>query len=61
MWGKNYLFQDGLTEEREVLHFHFVLWKDFLAPEQPSWLLRFIKRVNEHYCSDRGPLLVHCR
>ncbi|XP_035217186.1 tyrosine-protein phosphatase 69D-like isoform X2 [Stegodyphus dumicola] len=52
--------KDGLTEEREVLHFHFVLWKDFLAPEQPSWLLRFIKRVNEHYCSDRGPLLVHC-
>ncbi|XP_042908226.2 tyrosine-protein phosphatase 69D isoform X1 [Parasteatoda tepidariorum] len=52
--------KDGLTEEREILHFHFVLWKDFLAPEQPSWLLRFIKRVNEHYCSDRGPLLVHC-
>ncbi|KAG8202163.1 hypothetical protein JTE90_010519 [Oedothorax gibbosus] len=52
--------KDGLTEEREVLHFHFILWKDFLAPEQPSWLLRFIKRVNEHYCSDRGPLLIHC-
>lgn len=45
---------------RDILHFHFLLWKDFLAPEQPSWLLRFVKRVNEHYCSDRGPLLVHC-
>ncbi|XP_074593902.1 protein tyrosine phosphatase 69D isoform X2 [Brevipalpus obovatus] len=45
---------------RDILHFHFLLWKDFLAPEQPSWLLRFVKRVNEHYCSDRGPLLIHC-
>ena len=45
---------------RDVLHFHFVAWRDFLAPEQPSWLLRFIKRVNEHYCPDRGPILVHC-
>ena len=41
-----------------VLHFHFVAWRDFLAPEQPSWLLRFIKRVNEHHCFDRGPILV---
>lgn len=47
-------------ECRDVLHFHFVAWKDFLAPEQPSWLLRFIKRVNEHHCPDRGPILVHC-
>ncbi|XP_064476322.1 tyrosine-protein phosphatase 69D-like isoform X2 [Ornithodoros turicata] len=52
--------KDGVTEEREILQFHFTMWKDFLAPEQPSWLLRFIKRVNEHYVSDRGPLLVHC-
>ncbi|XP_013772332.2 tyrosine-protein phosphatase 69D-like [Limulus polyphemus] len=52
--------KDDYAEEREILHFHFVMWKDFLAPEQPSWLLRFIKRVNEHYVSDRGPLLVHC-
>ncbi|XP_022240528.1 tyrosine-protein phosphatase 69D-like [Limulus polyphemus] len=52
--------KDDYPEEREILHFHFVMWKDFLAPEQPSWLLRFIKRVNEHYVSDRGPLLVHC-
>lgn len=43
---------------REVLHFHFIAWRDFLAPEQPSWLLRFIKRVNEHHCPDRGPILV---
>lgn len=47
-------------EMRDVLHFHFVAWRDFLAPEQPSWLLRFIKHVNEHYCRDRGPITVHC-
>ncbi|XP_042145123.1 tyrosine-protein phosphatase 69D [Ixodes scapularis] len=52
--------EGGIAEEREMLQFHFTMWKDFLAPEQPSWLLRFIKRVNEHYVSDRGPLLVHC-
>ncbi|GFR11554.1 tyrosine-protein phosphatase 69D [Trichonephila clavata] len=46
--------------QREVLHFHFLMWSDFLSPGQPSWLLRFIKRVNEHYTGDRGPLLVHC-
>lgn len=45
---------------RDILHFHFLLWKDFLAPEQPSWILRFIKRVNEHFSPDRGPILVHC-
>lgn len=36
--------QDYLQEERHILQFHFLLWKDFLAPEQPSWLLRFIRR-----------------
>ncbi|CAG2164165.1 unnamed protein product, partial [Oppiella nova] len=51
---------DGSEESRDILHFHFVMWRDFLAPEQPSWLLRFIKRVNEHYCPDMGPIVVHC-
>ncbi|XP_022686769.1 tyrosine-protein phosphatase 69D-like isoform X2 [Varroa jacobsoni] len=50
----------GITEEREILQFHYTMWKDFLTPEQPSWILRFVKRVNEHYVPDRGPLLVHC-
>lgn len=48
------------NQARDILHFHFVGWKDFMAPEQPSWLLRFIKRVNEHYCADKGPIVVHC-
>lgn len=54
------LQKTGESEAKEILQFHFLMWKDFLAPEQPSWLLRFIKRVNEHYCPDKGPLLVHC-
>lgn len=45
---------------REVMHFHFTGWSDFLAPDQPSWLLRFIKRVNEHYAPEKGPIVVHC-
>ncbi|PRD36631.1 UNVERIFIED_CONTAM: Ptp69D [Trichonephila clavipes] len=53
-------FQNEEVCQREVLHFHFLMWSDFLSPGQPSWLLRFIKRVNEHYTGDRGPLLVHC-
>lgn len=54
------LTKTGLDDFRSILHFHFVAWRDFLAPDQPSWLLRFIKRVNEHYCVDRGPIVVHC-
>lgn len=31
------------TGERMLLHFQFTVWKDFLAPDQPSsWLLRYI-------------------
>ncbi|KAF7495583.1 Tyrosine-protein phosphatase 69D [Sarcoptes scabiei] len=47
-------------EYREVLHFHFIAWRDFLAPDQPSRLLRFLKRVNENYRSTDGPVVVHC-
>lgn len=58
---RRFSLKNTKTEEcRDILHFHFVAWKDFLAPDQPSWLLRFIKRVNEHYCNDRGPIVVHC-
>ena len=50
----------GITEEREILHFQYITWGDFLVPERPTWVMRFVKRVNEHYVPDRGPLLVHC-
>ena len=58
---RSFTLRNTITGEcRDVLHFHFMAWRDFLAPEQPSWLLRFIKRVNEHHCPDRGPIVVHC-
>lgn len=44
----------------EVIHFHYTRWNDFLSSDQPSWLLRFIRRVNEHYVRGKGPILVHC-
>lgn len=48
-------------ETRDVLQFHYTMWKDFTVSElMPSRLLRFIKHVNEHYCPDRGPIVVHC-
>lgn len=46
-------------EQRQILHFQFLLWNDFLSSQQPAWFLRFIRRVNEYY-DGQGPLLVHC-
>jgi len=31
-----------------------------MAPEHPVGILRFIKRFNEAYAPDKGPILVHC-
>ncbi|KAB7503052.1 Tyrosine-protein phosphatase 99A, partial [Armadillidium nasatum] len=36
------------------------MWKDFVAPEHPVGLLSFLRRINEAYSPDLGPLLVHC-
>ncbi|KAH9423329.1 C6 finger domain-containing protein, variant, partial [Dermatophagoides pteronyssinus] len=51
---KRFICAQGPTQKTVPDFWHF------LAPDQPSWLLRFIKRVNEHYCVDRGPIVVHC-
>jgi protein-tyrosine phosphatase len=45
---------------RDILQFHYTMWRDFSATELPSRILRFIKHVNENYCADKGPLVVHC-
>ncbi|CAG2104328.1 unnamed protein product [Medioppia subpectinata] len=46
---------------RDVLQFHYMMWKDVSPTELlPSGILRLIKHVNEHYCPDRGPIVVHC-
>ncbi|KAI5699967.1 hypothetical protein M8J75_011949 [Diaphorina citri] len=48
------------SEERSIFQYHYLAWKDFQAPENPSGLLKFIKHVNEAYSLEKGPILVHC-
>ncbi|CAG2164374.1 unnamed protein product [Oppiella nova] len=46
---------------RDVLQFHYMMWKDVSPSELlPSGILRLMKHVNENYCPDRGPIVVHC-
>ncbi|PZC80371.1 hypothetical protein B5X24_HaOG214789 [Helicoverpa armigera] len=48
-------------ESRIVRQYHFLMWKDFAAPENPHSILKFIKRVNEAWASMVGrPVVVHC-
>ena len=49
------------TKFHEVQQYHYLVWKDFVAPEHPVGLLSFLRRINEAYSPDLGPLLVHCR
>ncbi|XP_050461822.1 tyrosine-protein phosphatase 69D [Cataglyphis hispanica] len=50
----------GERDSRAIVQYHFLVWKDFVAPEHPHAILRFIKRVNEAYSLEKGPILVHC-
>ncbi|XP_015520829.2 tyrosine-protein phosphatase 69D isoform X1 [Neodiprion lecontei] len=50
----------GERDSRIIIQYHFLVWKDFMAPEHPHAILRFIKRVNEAYSLEKGPILVHC-
>ncbi|OXU25361.1 hypothetical protein TSAR_005640 [Trichomalopsis sarcophagae] len=50
----------GERDTRKIVQYHFLVWKDFMAPEHPHAILRFIKRVNEAYSLEKGPILVHC-
>ncbi|XP_047540723.1 tyrosine-protein phosphatase 69D isoform X2 [Vanessa atalanta] len=48
-------------ETRLVRQYHFLMWKDFAAPEHPHSILKFIKRVNEAWSNMVGrPVVVHC-
>lgn len=47
-------------EERMIVQYHYLVWKDFVAPEHPSGILKFIKRINEEYSLEKGPILIHC-
>ena len=47
-------------EVRPVFQYHYLVWKDFQAPEHATGILRFIRRLNKDYSTDRGPILIHC-
>ncbi|XP_047737797.1 tyrosine-protein phosphatase 69D, partial [Hyalella azteca] len=44
----------------EVEQYHYLMWKDFVAPEHPVGILAFLRRMNEAHSHEKGPLLVHC-
>lgn len=45
---------------RHITQYHYLVWKDFQAPEHPYGILKFIKTINSDYSVQRGPLLIHC-
>lgn len=45
----------------KVTQFHYLVWKDFLAPDHPGGILKFIKRIREAYNPSVNYILVHCR
>ncbi|XP_059488748.1 tyrosine-protein phosphatase 69D isoform X2 [Neocloeon triangulifer] len=47
-------------DERSIVQYHYLAWKDFMAPEHPNGILKFIKRMNEVYSLEKGPILIHC-
>nr|XP_023023889.1 tyrosine-protein phosphatase 69D isoform X2 [Leptinotarsa decemlineata] len=47
-------------EERNITQYHYLVWKDFMAPEHPNGIIKFIKRINEAYSVEKGSILVHC-
>ncbi|XP_044765827.1 tyrosine-protein phosphatase 69D [Coccinella septempunctata] len=47
-------------EERRITQYHYLVWKDFMAPEHPNGIIKFIKRMNEVYSIEKGCILVHC-
>lgn len=53
--------KDRDKEERSIVQYHYLVWKDFMAPEHPAGILKFIRRMNEAYSLEKGPILVHCR
>ncbi|XP_047519248.1 tyrosine-protein phosphatase 69D isoform X3 [Pieris napi] len=49
------------SESRLVRQYHFLMWKDFAAPEHPHSILKFIKRVNEAWSvAVSREVVVHC-
>lgn len=51
---------DEVEDTRYISQYHYLTWKDFMAPEHPQGITKFIKRINSEYSLQRGPILVHC-
>ncbi|XP_059225629.1 tyrosine-protein phosphatase 69D isoform X2 [Stomoxys calcitrans] len=51
---------DDEEESRQITQYHYLVWKDFMAPEHPHALIKFIRHINAVYSVQRGPILVHC-
>ncbi|XP_030375463.1 tyrosine-protein phosphatase 69D [Scaptodrosophila lebanonensis] len=47
-------------DHREITQYHYLTWKDFMAPEHPHGIIKFIRQINSVYSVQRGPILVHC-
>ncbi|XP_017137165.1 tyrosine-protein phosphatase 69D [Drosophila miranda] len=47
-------------DRREITQYHYLTWKDFMAPEHPHGIIKFIRQINSVYSLQRGPILVHC-
>lgn len=51
---------DETEDCRHITQYHYLVWKDFSAPEHPHGILKFIRQINSVYSLQRGPILVHC-
>ncbi|GBP95932.1 Tyrosine-protein phosphatase 69D [Eumeta japonica] len=59
IFKRNSLNEDE-EESRQITQYHYLVWKDFMAPEHPQALIKFIRHINVVYSVQRGPILVHC-
>uniref|UniRef100_A0A336KPC3 protein-tyrosine-phosphatase n=1 Tax=Culicoides sonorensis TaxID=179676 RepID=A0A336KPC3_CULSO len=47
-------------QSRTITQYHYLNWKDFMAPEHPYGIIKFIRQINSVYSVQRGPILIHC-
>ncbi|KAJ6635524.1 Tyrosine-protein phosphatase 69D [Pseudolycoriella hygida] len=57
---RRYNNETNEDEERHITQYHYLVWKDFMAPEHPHGIIKFIRQINSVYSLQRGPILVHC-
>lgn len=60
MTRRNSNGSDEEEERRHISQYHYLVWKDFMAPEHPHGIIKFIRQINSVYSVQRGPILVHC-